>query len=94
MVHELRKRGLNVEFEKPVAVKWDDVVLDVGFRLDLIVEEKVVIELKSIESVLPVHRKTLLTYLRLTNRRLGLLVNFSEELIKDGISRVVNGLPE
>jgi len=73
-------------------VVWEEVRLDVGFRADLIVERKVVLELKSVEDIHPVHKKQLLTYLRLTNCRLGLLLNFGAELMKDGISRVVNGL--
>src|SRR5262249_4699596 len=92
LVHELRKRGLRAEAQVPVPVVWDSVKLDVGFRADIIVEGKLVLELKSLEQVAPVHKKQLLTYLRLTNCRLGLLINFGTELIKDGISRVVNGL--
>ena len=68
------------------------VKLDVGFRVDLFVNRKLIIELKSVERVAPVHKKTLLTYLRLTDCRLGLLINFGEELMKSGVSRVVNGL--
>jgi GxxExxY protein len=68
--------------------------MGVGFRADLIVENKVIVEIKSIEALSPVHRKQLLTYLRLTDKRLGLLINFNVELIKHGISRVVNGLAE
>ena len=68
--------------------------MDVGFRADLILEEKLVLELKSVEQVAPVHKKQLLTHLRLTNCRLGLVINFGASLIKDGIFRVVNGLPE
>ena len=68
------------------------VKLDVGFRVDLFVNRKLIIELKSVERVAPVHKKTLLTYLRLTDCRLGLLMNFGEELMKSGVSRVVNGL--
>ena len=94
MVHELTKRGLRVEFERPVPVIWDTVQLEVGFRADLIVEGMVIVELKSIEAVAPVHKKILLTYLRLADKRLGLLLNFGVELMKDGISRVVNGLKE
>ncbi len=94
MKHELAKRGLWVQDEEPVPVVWDDLKLEVGFRADLIVERKLVIELKSVEKIAPVHKKQLLTYLRLTNCRLGLLINFTTVLIKDGISRVVNGLPE
>jgi GxxExxY protein len=66
--------------------------MDIGFRADLIVEGKVIVEIKSIDAIAPVHRKQLLTYLRLTDQRLGLLINFNVELIKDGITRVVNNL--
>ncbi|MEO8270640.1 MAG: GxxExxY protein [Aureliella sp.] len=92
MAYELRKRGLQVEEEVPVPVIWDDVSMEVGFRVDLFVNRTLIVELKSIESVAPVHKKILLTYLRLTECRLGLLLNFGEELMKSGISRVVNGL--
>ena len=94
MAYELRKRGLAIETEVPIRVEWDDVKLEVGFRADLIVEQSVVVELKSIEQIAPVHKKQLLTYLRLANCRLGLLINFNTELIRDGISRVANNLPE
>jgi GxxExxY protein len=93
MLHELRKRGLFVEFEKPVPIVWDEIEMEIGFRADLIVEQKLILELKSIEQVAKVHKKQLLTYMRLTNCRLGLLINFGAELIKDGISRVVDKLP-
>ena len=76
----------------PVAIVYDDIKFDEGFRADLIVEEKVIVELKSVEKVSRVHKKQLLTYLRLADKRLGLLINFGAELIRDGISRVVNGL--
>jgi GxxExxY protein len=91
---ELRKRGLRVEEEVPIPIVWEDVKLEVGFRADLIVEGAVIVELKSQEAVQRVHKKKLLTYLRLADKRLGLLVNFGEEFLKDGISRVVNGLEE
>jgi GxxExxY protein len=94
MLHELQKRGLVVEFEKPVPVVWDEIQLDVGFRADLIVEHKLILELKSVEQIAKVHKKQLLTYMRLTNCHLGLLINFGTELIKDGISRVVDKLEE
>jgi GxxExxY protein len=94
LLHELRKRGLRVEKEVPIPVIWDDVKLDVGFRADLVVNNLLIVELKSIEAVAPVHKKILLTYLRLADLRLGLLINFGMELLKDGISRVVNGLEE
>ena len=94
LAHELRKRGLCVEVETPIPVEWETVRLDVGFRADLIVEKSVVVELKSVENVAPVHKKVLLTYLRLTDRRVGLLINFGVELLKDGIHRVVNDFRE
>jgi GxxExxY protein len=94
LAHELTKRGLRVEKEVPVPVVWDNLRFEVGFRADLIVEDMVLVELKSVEAVAPVHKKQLLTYLRLTNKRLGLLLNFGAELLKDGIHRVVNGLDE
>ncbi|MGI8500459.1 MAG: GxxExxY protein [Hassallia sp.] len=90
--YELRNRGLRVEADQPIPVVYEGVHLEVGFRADLIVENKVIVELKSVESVHPVHKKQLLTYLRVANKRLGLLINFGAFLIKDGISRVVNGL--
>ena len=94
MIHELRKCGLHVESQVAVPVEWDGVRLDLGFRPDLIVEYCVIVELKSIEAIARVHKKVLLTYLRLADKRLGLLINFGVELIKDGISRVVNHLEE
>ena len=94
LLYELRKRGLRVEKERPLPVIWDEVKLEVGFRADLIVENLLIVELKSQEAVAPVHKKILLTYLRLADMRLGLLINFGTELLKEGISRVVNGLAE
>jgi GxxExxY protein len=94
MVHELRKRGLEAEKEVPIPVVWEDVRLEVGFRADIIVGGLVIVELKSVESVASVHKKQLLTYLRLANKKLGLLINFGTELLKDGVFRIVNGLEE
>jgi GxxExxY protein len=94
LAHELRKRGLHVETEVPIPVVWEEVKLEVGFRADLVVEAVVIVELKSVEAVAPVHKKQLLTYLRLADKRLGLLINFGVELLKDGIHRVVNNLEE
>lgn len=94
MAHELRKRGLQVERQVPVRIVYDGITFDEGFRADLIVEDLVIVELKSVEKTAPVHGKQVLTYLRLTGKRLGLLVNFGEAIIKHGIERVVNGLPE
>jgi len=94
LAYELRKHGLKVETEVPIPVVWEKVKLDIGFRADLIVESVVIVELKSIEALAAVHKKILLTYLRLADKRLGLLVNFGTELLKDGIHRVVNNLEE
>jgi GxxExxY protein len=94
LAKELIKRGIRVQRQVPVPIQWDGEVFTEGFRADLIVEDLVIIELKSIESLAKVHFKQLLTYLRLTDRKLGLLINFNEALIKDGIKRVVNGLQE
>ena len=94
LVHELRKRGLRAERQQAISVTYDSITFDEGFRADVIVEDKVVLELKSVEEVHPVHKKQLLTYLRILDKRLGLLINFGAELMRDGITRVVNGLPE
>ena len=94
MAYELRLRGLHVETEVPIPVIWGDMQLEIGFRGDLWIERLLLVELKSIEELAPVHKKQMLTYLRLTNTRLGLLINFGEELIKDRIVRLVNGLPD
>ncbi len=92
LTYELRKRGLNVVIEKPIPVIYEEVKLEIGFRADLIVENKVIVEIKSIESIAPVLSKILLTYLRLSEKKLGLLINFNVVLIKDGIKRVVDNL--
>jgi GxxExxY protein len=92
LVYELQRRGLQIQAETPMPVVYEGVQLDIGFRADLIVEGKVIVELKSVEQIAPVHKKQLLTYLRLADKRLGLLINFGAPLIKDGITRIVNHL--
>jgi GxxExxY protein len=92
MFFELNKGGLNVERQKAIPVFWDNMKMDIGFRADLIIEKKVIIEIKSVEIIAPVHPKQLLTYLKITGLKLGLLLNFNEALIKDGITRIVNNL--
>lgn len=94
LFHELTERGLKVSRQVPIPVVWDNVTIREGFRADLIVEDLVIIEIKSVEKLAPVHGKQLLTYLRLTNKRLGILVNFSGFLLKSNIKRVVNDLKE
>ncbi len=92
LAYELRKRGLKVITELPIPVIYEEVKLELGFRADLLVENKVIVETKSIEALAPIHGKVLLTYLRLADKKLGLLINFNVELIKNGIKRVVNNL--
>lgn len=92
LAYEPQKRGLQVRRQQPIPVVHEGIRMDLGFRADLIVESKVVVEIKSVEAIAPVHKKQLLTYLRLTDKRLGLLINFNVELIKNGITRVANGL--
>ena len=92
LARALEKRGLSVVRQKPVPIIYDGVKFDEGFRADMVVEDKLLIELKSVEEISAVHKKQLLTYLRLTNKRLGLLVNFGSSIIKNGIFRIVNGL--
>lgn len=94
LYHELRKRGLLVTRQEPVTFVYDSHRFDEGFRMDLLVADCVVVELKSVEQVHPIHKKQLLTYLRLSGKRLGLLINFNVALLKDGITRIVNGLPD
>ena len=92
MYFELLSKDLKVEKQKGIAVSWKEIKMDIGFRADLIVENKVVVELKSVAEIAPVHSKQVLTYLKLSNCKLGLLINFNEPLIKTGITRIVNNL--
>lgn len=92
LAHEMQKRGIKAYRQQALPVIYETIRMEVGFRADLIVGDKVIVEIKSIDALAPVHRKQLLTYLRLTGKRLGLLINFNVEVIKDGIVRVVNGL--
>jgi GxxExxY protein len=89
---ELKREDLTVRKEVPVPVIFNEEKLEVGFRIDLLVEEKVIVEVKSIEAIAPVHHKQVLTYLKLTGLKLGILVNFNVEQINDGIHRKVNNL--
>ena len=89
----LERRGLRLERERPISFTYDGELFEHGFRADLVVEDRVIVEVKSIERLSPVHPKQLLTYLRLTNLRIGLLLNFGAPMMRDGIKRVVNDLP-
>jgi GxxExxY protein len=92
LTYELLGQGLQVSRQQAIPVIWKDIEMNQGFRADLIVENKVIIEIKSVEMIAPVHQKQLLTYLKLTDLKLGLLVNFNEALIKHGVSRIANNL--
>ena len=92
--YELSKRGFKVKKELPVPISYFEVELELGFRMDLLVDDRVVIELKSVEQVAPVHKKQLLTYLRLANKEVGLLLNFNVNLMKEGITRIANGVAD
>lgn len=92
--YELEKLGINYERQKPVELWHDGKIMGIGFRADVIVENKVIVEIKSVETLHPVHPKQLKTYLRLTNLKLGLLVNFNVNLVKTGIMRVANGMED
>ena len=92
--HELNRRGLKVERQVAIPIQYQGLRFEEGFRADLIVGGKVIVELKSVEQVVAAHRKQLQTYLRLTGLKLGYLLNFGEALMKDGITRAVNGLQE
>ena len=92
--YELKKRGLRVVRQQPVPIIYQGVRIEIGFRADLIMEDLVIVEIKSVELVAPVHKKQLLTHLRLADKRLGLLINFNVALIKEGITRIANGMPD
>lgn len=92
LFYELQKSGLNVEKQKPLPLIYEEIELEVGYRVDLFVENKVVIEIKSVEALNDVHLAQLLTYLKLSNSKLGMLINFNVTLLKQGVKRVVNNL--
>jgi GxxExxY protein len=94
LAYELQQRGLRVSRQVPVSIRYKEMIFDAAFRADLIVEDKVIVELKSVEQVSEAHKKQVQTYLRLTGCKLGFLLNFGEALMKRGITRVVNGLED
>lgn len=94
LLHELRNSGLSVLHQTPLPLQYEGVSLDAGYRLDIWVEQQLIVEVKAVEELHPIHTAQLLTYLRLTANRLGLLINFNEVLLKDGIRRVANGMPQ
>lgn len=90
LAKELERRGLRVERQKPISFEFDGITFEEGFRVDLLVEEMVVVELKSVEKTVPVHYKQVLTYLKLMDLRVGLLINFGAATMKEGLRRIVN----
>ena len=94
LAYELQQRGLRVSRQVPVSIRYKEMIFDAAFRADLIVEDKVIVELKSVEQVSEAHKKQVQTYLRLNGCKLGFLLNFGEALMKHGITRVVNGLDD
>jgi len=94
LAFELRQMGLKVEAQKPLPVIYRDVKLDCGYRLDLVVEDSVVVEIKAVDQLAPIHDAQLLSYLRLSGKRVGLLVNFHVRVLKNGLKRVVNDFPD
>ena len=91
LVHLLQEAGLKVERQIPIPIRFRGIQFDEGFRADVVVEDKVILELKSVENVSKAHKKQVLTYLKLTGKKLGYLLNFGEGMMKDGISRILNG---
>src|SRR5437016_2869077 len=91
---ELTKRGLHVVRQAQIPITFEGATFEAGFRADLLVEDRVIVEIKCVSEVIPVHKKQLMTYLKLADKRLGLLINFNEFFIKNGIVRMVNGLEE
>ena len=94
MAYELNQRGLAVQRQVPIPICYEGLTFEEGFRADLLVDDKLIVELKSVERLAPVHGKQVLTQLRLSQKRLGLLINFGEVHLKHGIERIANGLPD
>ena len=94
MVYDLTQAGLKIEQQKPLPVVYRGVKLECGYRLDLMVENEAIVEIKSVEKLLPIHKAQLMSYLKLSNCKVGLLINFNVEILKDGIQRVVNNFPD
>ena len=94
LVFELKHLGLRVEEQKPLPVVYKDVRLDCGYRLDLVVEDEIIVEIKAVEKLLPIHEAQLLSYLRLARKRVGLLLNFHVPVLKNGLKRIVNEFPD
>jgi GxxExxY protein len=92
LTYELKLKGHLVDVQKTIPILYENIIIDEGFRADIIVDDLVIVELKSVKKIEDIHLKQLLTYVRLANRKLGLLINFNELLLKNGIKRVINGI--
>lgn len=92
LLFEIHKRGIKAASQVELPIRYESVTIDAGYRLDILVEESIIVELKSVDKVMPIHRAQLLSYLKLSDKRLGLLLNFNVTLLKDGIERIVNNL--
>ncbi len=90
LMYELHKRGLTVQSQVPLPVRYEEVVIETGYRIDLLVAESVIVELKSVDQVVPIHKAQLLSYLKLSGKKVGLLINFNVELLKQGLTRLAN----
>lgn len=90
LVHELKKIGLKVESQVSLPVYYDGIKLEAGYKIDVLIEDKVIVELKAVERILPIHEAQILTYLKLANKKIGLLINFNVKVLKDGITRKIN----
>ncbi len=88
-MHELRKVGLKSETQVPLPVYYDDIRIDIGYRIDLLVDDKLIVELKAVETLLAIHQAQLMSYLKLSGKKVGLLVNFNTVHLKDGIKRII-----
>jgi GxxExxY protein len=94
LAFELKRLGLKLEEQKPLPVVYKEVKLDCGYRLDMVVDDEIILEIKAIEKLLPIHEAQLLSYLRLAKKRVGLLMNFHVPVLKDGLKRIVNEFPD
>lgn len=92
LTYELKKRGLRVSAQGPLPIVYEEVRLEVGYRMDLVVEEAVIVEIKAVETIAPIHKAQLISYLKLSGHKVGLLINFNVELLKDGVTRLANKL--
>jgi GxxExxY protein len=94
LLHELKQRGFRVEAQQPLPVVYKEVKLDCGYRLDLVVEDEIIVEVKAVEALLQIHEAQLLSYLRLAHKKVGLLINFHVPVLKSGLKRIVNEFPD